>query len=459
MSVAKWIRASSLAVVVLLAGCPVSTTDCPVGTVIPGAIEIPEGESQTSISVRVDNINPALGFGIVTELTADSGSIDDPFASETTYNCAFDVAGEVEVCINVMYVDTDAGVPDAGSAEVGASANALVGSTTSYLRKPHIRLSQPLECSETECTTVVCPAEKNQCPAISEFSAELTQVDGNTATLTVAAEDPDENPDPLTTLWSAGVGTIEDASSGVATYTCDPNVGGAMEVCVVASDGDPACDVTRCTTVLCPGEPQTNTCPVIASFTASPTVIPPGDTLADIVIDVSDPDLFPQPLRTQLRSETGVFDDRFTTQTTFRCGDSGPVELCVEALDGDDACDQERCITVQCPSDIPDNLCPMLFVLNAIPSVIPEGQTSTLVQSRGQDTDALPIPLELSLRALWGTISDDENIQEPNNVVSQDATYTCDRPGETEICVDATDGACEKTLCIEVDCPSDIPAP
>ena len=218
-------------------------------------------------------------------------------------------------------------------------------------------------------------------------------------------------------------------------------------------------DTERCTTVLCPGEPRFNTCPVISSFTADPMVIGLGQTTASVVVDVSDPDQFPMPLRTELRSDTGVFENRFMTDTTFRCGDSGAVEMCVGAFDGDEECDQERCITVQCPSDIPANLCPMLFVLNAVPSSIPEGQTSTLVQSRGQDTDFLPIPLVLTMRALWGTITNDENMQLPTNVVAQDATYTCDRPGEVEICVDATDGACEKTLCIEVECPADIPPP
>jgi hypothetical protein len=31
----------------------------------------------------------------------------------------------------------------------------------------------------------------------------------------------------------------------------------------------------------------------------------------------------------------------------------------------------------------------------------------------------------------------------------------CDRPGRVEICVDATDGACTKTLCDNVICPAE----
>jgi hypothetical protein len=166
------------------------------------------------------------------------------------------------------------------------------------------------------------------------------------------------------------------------------------------------------------------------------------------------------PLRIELRSETGVFDDRFASETTFTCGDSGPVEICAKANDGDPSCNETSCITVQCPSDIPPgNVCPQLIIINAIPTLIPAGQTSTRVETRGQDTDFLPLPLTLSLNALWGSFENTDNIQEPTNVVAQNATYICDRPGRVEICVDATDGACTKTLCEDVTCPDDIPTP
>lgn len=103
-----------------------------------------------------------------------------------------------------------------------------------------------------------------------------------------------------------------------------------------------------------------------------------------------------------------------------------------------------------------DNLCPRLFVINAIPSTIPPGNTTTMVETRGQDTDGVPMPLVLTLRALWGSFANTDNIQLPNNVVAQNATYICDRPGSVELCVDATDGACVKTLCTNVSCPSDV---
>ena len=99
------------------------------------------------------------------------------------------------------------------------------------------------------------------------------------------------------------------------------------------------------------------------------------------------------------------------------------------------------------------NICPNLNVINAIPSTIQSPNNSTLVQTRAQETDGLPMPLLLTLSALWGTFENTENIPMTGNVIGQNATYICDRPGAVEICVDATDGACVKTLCTTVTCP------
>jgi hypothetical protein len=188
-----------------------------------------------------------------------------------------------------------------------------------------------------------------------------------------------------------------------------------------------------------------NVCPVIESLSADPTQIPSGQTSSAVQVDAIDPDGFPVPLRIEWSATTGVFEDRFGSDTTFTCGASGPVQICAKANDGDPECDETSCITVQCPNDIPANICPSLFVINAIPSVIPSGQTSTQVQTRAQDTDGLPLPLTLTLNALWGSFENTDNIQEPSNVVA----------GPVEICVDATDGACAKTLCDDVVCPAE----
>ena len=436
-----------------LAGCPRSASECPEPTIATETPEIPEGASGATIVVEVTELNPDLGLDVVTELSASSGSFEDPFARETTYRCAFDFSGEVEVCVDATYVETQ---------EASSTTEGAVQSSSNYLRSPHVRLSSPLECSETRCTTLICPNEGNTCPSISDFSAQLSQAGSNTARVHVSAADTDDNPETLRTTLSASAGDFDDPSAMETTYTCDPNVGGIIELCALASDGDEACDVIRCTTVLCPGDPPTNTCPVIRELVATPREVPPGQTSAQIDVDVFDPDEFPDSLRVELSATNGVFTDRFATQAVFTCGTSGEAELCVDASDGDPACDKRRCLTVRCPSTIANNVCPQLIVLNAIPSRIPEGETSTEVQSRAQDFPPRmpdgPEPLRLTMRALWGTIENDEN-QVDGTVTFQDATYICDRPGPTEVCVDATDGNCVKTLCIEITCPNDIPGP
>jgi len=430
----------------LLVGCRGNDDLCPKPTLVADPQEIPSGQSQTELSVEV---NAFTGFETVTELTALTGTIADPFARQTTYACAYDVSGPVQICVNVTYSEVGGGVTTDAPG---------VAASHEYLRKPHVRLPDPLECSETQCIDVICPEEKNACPAVSSLTVEpMALSEGETATIEVVADDPDDNPEALVTTLSARHGTIADPNATTSNYACDPDVGGVIEICVLVSDGDSACDVERCTSVRCPGEPLENTCPIIESLTATPMVVPLGETTTTIRVDATDPDDFPVPLRIELSSETGVFDDRFASETTFTCGDSGPVQICAKANDGDPDCNETSCITVQCPSDIPPNLCPQLFIINGVPRVIRSGQTSTQVQTRGQDTDGLPQPLTLTLSALWGTFENTENIQEPLNVVAQDATYVCDRPGRVEVCVDATDGACTKTLCDTLVCPDDLP--
>jgi hypothetical protein len=469
MPVLKWIGCPYLlCALLLLLGCRGKSEHCPVATITADPQEIPEGVNYTDVFVEVADPRPELGLEVITELTAISGTFAKPFARETTYACAHDVSGPVELCVRARYVGedgADGGIPEADALEAEVSVETQsehpdVNASSEYLRIPHVRIPDPLQCSELQCTTVTCPEEKNACPVVSSPTVEPTVVpEGGTAVIEVVADDPDDNPEALVTTLSARHGTIAHPSASTTTYTCDPEVGGFIEICVVASDGDSSCDVERCTGVRCPGEPLENTCPIIEALTATPMLIPPGETMTTVRVDAMDPDEFPVPLRIELRSETGVFDDRFASETTFTCGASGPVEICAKANDGDRNCDEESCITVQCPSDIPTNICPQLFIINGIPRVIPEGETSTLVQTRGQDNDGLPQPLTLTLSALWGTFENTENIQKPFHVVEVNATYICDRPGPVEVCVDATDGACTKTQCDNLTCPDDIPTP
>ena len=149
-------------------------------------------------------------------------------------------------------------------------------------------------------------------------------------------------------------------------------------------------------------------------------------------------------MRPNLSAPTGVFKDPEASSTVYTCGAPGPVTLTARATDGDPECDVEQSIEVDCPNDIPINLCPNLFVVNAIPSNIPPGEDTTEVQNQASDPDDGPLPLVTTFYALYGTFED------PN---ASPTFYTCERSGLQEICVDASDGACVKTLCTDVICP------
>ena len=359
--------------------------------------------------------------------------------SETTFACAHDVSGEVEICVDAIYGPPIG--PGPGSELVGALWQYVRGAPTAYFTRPE-------DCLETACTLVECPEAKNACPIIREFSVDPEMIaEGETATVIVDANDPDDNPAPLVTTLSATAGSFGDVHASETSYTCDPSIGGTVEICLLASDGDEDCDQLQCLTVTCPGPPPDNICPVIRDLTATPSVVPPNERQSLIEVDAIDPDEQPDPLYTILSASSGTFDDRNASSTLFTCGAPGATEITVRATDGDRDCDQNRTITVQCPSTVNDNLCPKLYVINAIPTTIPEGRNWTEVQTRAEDFDDGPLALTTTFFAIRGTFDD------PN---AENTVYRCERSGLQEICVDAHDGACVKTLCMDVWCPDDL---
>jgi hypothetical protein len=410
------------------------------------------------LTVDVDSPEPVNGLEVVTELSSFTGTIADPFARETTYVCAFDISGEVEVCVTTTYEDPDADDDDDdGSIQVRPKR-----------RGPNVYFTDPLECSTTRCTVIVCPEEKNVCPEVESLTIDPDMLEeGEVADVIVAASDPDDNPGPLTTKLTARHGEIADPDATVTTYECDEDVGGIIPICVDVSDG--ACTETVCEGVRCPGIPLENTCPIVESISVDPNpILPPNDTTT-VSADAQDPDEFPDQLTLTWSSEGGGFEDRNAATTTFRCTQPGRTEVCVQAEDGDEDClDDEqsrRCTFVECPGEVQPNVCPNLNVISTNPTVIPEGSNFTTVETRGWDTDKKPFPMTLTLSALWGTFQNTENkMCEPNdpnclqspNVTFQDAIYLCDRPGPVELCVEATDGVCVKTQCTDVFCPDDL---
>ena len=422
-------------------GCRSDAGYCPAPNVTVDPVTIPDGESQTTVTVDVDNPNPGNGLDVVTELYTDarSGTFEDPAARVTTFNCAHDISGKVELCVDAGYETEDDA--SSGGELIAAAVEYVRGAPTAYFVRPE-------DCLETDCAVVHCPEIRNQCPVISELSvAPETISAGQTATVRVIATDPDQSPAPLVTRLSATAGSFGNVHGSETTYQCDPTRGGTIEICVLATDGDETCDAQQCVTVECPGPPPDNICPVIRDLTATPMVVPPDERETLIEVDAIDPDMKPEALRTKLSASAGTFDNRDAAVTMFTCGAPGPAEITVEVTDGDRTCDKERTITVQCPSTVADNLCPKLYVVNAIPSTIPEGRNWTEVQTRAEDFDDGPLDLITTFYSFRGTFDDEH---------AENTIYRCERSGLQEVCVDAHDGACVKTLCVDVWCPQDL---
>lgn len=188
------------------------------------------------------------------------------------------------------------------------------------------------------------------CPEIRSLTATPDAIPPNEsqALVEVDAFDPDGLPDPLVTRLSALTGTFDDPTASAALYTC--GAPGFAAICVVASDGNRACDVQDCIPVACPSSIPPNVCPRLMSLNAIPSNIPPGEDSTDIQVRADDPDSGPLPLTTTLYALRGTFDDPNAADTVYRCERSGLNEICADASDG--ACVKTACIDVHCPDDL-----------------------------------------------------------------------------------------------------------
>jgi hypothetical protein len=396
---------------------------CPSPTVDAEPQAIPPGTDSTTVFVAFTNPDPDNGRPVITKLRAESGTFDDRFAEITTYTCAHDVIGPVELCADATY-----GPPE------DSSENASVQASYDYLRRTHVVLANPDECLETDCITVVCPEVRNVCPDISSLTAipEVIPEGETSALVQVIAEDPDDNPEPLVTMLMAEHGTFVDPYASQSVYTCDPEVGGEIAICAVASDGDETCDQKLCITVECPGAPPDNICPVVQDLNATPNPIPPGQSTTLIEVEARDPDDQPEPLVTTLAAPSGWFDDPNALTTTFTCGDRGPVEVCVVASDGDETCpigDRMQCIAVECPSTV--NRCAELTGATVSPLQVAVGFHID-VAAEAVDDDGHPIDFRWS--SIRGSFADP---------TANTTTYRCELVGDDVIAVQVSDDGFE----------------
>jgi hypothetical protein len=406
----------------LTAGCKTGGAgQCALPTVDAEPQNIPPGTDTTTVFVAFTNPDPDNGRPVITRLRAESGTFDDRFADVATYTCAHDVIGPVELCVDATYG------PAADSSE-----------------------NAPDECLETDCITVICPEVRNVCPDISSLTAipEVIPEGETSALVQVIAEDPDDNPERLVTRLTAEHGTFVDPYADQSVYTCDPEAGGEIAVCAVASDGDETCDQKLCITVECPGPPPENICPVVEDLNATPNPIPPGQRTTLIEVEARDPDDQPEPLVTILSAPSGWFRDPNALSTTFTCGDRGPVKVCVVASDGDETCpmgDRMQCIAVECPSTV--NRCPELAGATVSPAQVAVGFDID-VTAEASDDDGHPIDFRWS--SVRGSFADP---------TADTTTYRCEVVGDDVIAVQVSDDGfefCKDSWQTVVTC---VPAP
>jgi cysteine-rich repeat protein len=124
-----------------------------------------------------------------------------------------------------------------------------------------------------------------------------------------------------------------------------------------------------------------NQCPKIFSFSAQPNVVPKGQSstlIQTLALDLdgtcgnncdpqtcdtaNPPNCTPGPdngFATQLDAFVGTFDDPTASLTTYHCDPyfPGPIEICVNATDGDLDCDKNQCIAVVCPDPCEGVVC------------------------------------------------------------------------------------------------------
>jgi hypothetical protein len=283
------------------------------------------------VSDPADEKNPRP---MVTTLTAESGTFEDPDASETTFTCDPFAEGPVRICVEARFVSDEAD----GAGEVASVTGEGIAAATEYLRRPHAVLENPDGCVQTECINVECP--QNLCPVIEEFQLvqDMTLPEAN---ILVVASDPDGRPLELVTTLDATSGYFEDLHASVTTYMCDEFGVEDVELCVTASDGDEECDQTECGTVNC------NACPFLHSLSPIPSNIPPGQNSSEIQVRAEDIDNYPGPFVLTLTASRGTFDDPHAWNTFFRCDGPGSVDVCAEV--DDQLCKKSLCVKINCP--------------------------------------------------------------------------------------------------------------
>jgi hypothetical protein len=157
-------------------GCGDDEGSCPGQVTVEADPEVIAPRSgQSEITVNAETRDPSDSRVAVTTLYAETGTFDDVHASKTTYTCDPESPGFVRICVEAAWVD--------GSAAMSLREDIQVGSSSEYLRGPHIT-DRP-ECGATDCIDVVCPT--GVCPEFENIVVyPTTQSLGNLVDVSTA---------------------------------------------------------------------------------------------------------------------------------------------------------------------------------------------------------------------------------------------------------------------------------
>ncbi len=292
---------------------------------------------------------------------------------------------------------------------------------------------------EERSFTVVLP--KNRPPTVTSISVSPSKVTiGETATVNVAASDPDN--DPLTYTYASSGGEVKGGGSRV-TWTA-PLTPGNFVIDVFVTDGEYPSD-TKSATVEAVEPPPVNHAPIIDSVAASPTSVRTGQT-SRITVTARDTD--GDTLTYRFTSSGGSISGTGSSVTWQAPSTAGAFTIAITVSDGNAEDSDSVSITVTEPP--PPNRPPAITGIAASPTKVAPGEEVTVtVTASDPDNDPLTYKYTATGGAVTGT----------------GATATWKAPagaGTYTISVKVSDGKVEsaaKTVTVQVAPPPDKPSP
>jgi hypothetical protein len=209
----------------------------------------------------VDGVSSNVGRGKVgLQLTVGSGVVIDTVTYRLTGPNSFTEAGTINVANSVMVSTLLGGLPAGSGYGVSLTGTSLNGAFTcagesapfSISSDQTTPVSVTLSCSQAppDAGAVSVEVTASECPVIEQITVLPANTSvGGTMSLLGAARGLD--PNALAYSWTANAGSIANASSADATFTCTAT--GPAIITLAVSDGSDAagCAASQTVTVTC----------------------------------------------------------------------------------------------------------------------------------------------------------------------------------------------------------------